>query len=200
MKRVLVLGAQGHLGKEIVKQLEKEKTIEQTCYDRELITYLPANGHNIQADVCDPVALYKVTLHQDYIVCSLNGDWLKQAQTLVEVLKDNTHVTLIWITGMGIHDEVKGRFAHVWRGYVRMYPEYIQAANCIMHSGIHYTLLRTADLVETTSHIPYCLHFDGEEARSQYVSISNVAQFIVKMIIDENQTYVNKSIGITNAE
>ena len=197
MKNVLVLGAGGVLGSEITRQLEQQPDVRQTGYDVRRISYARSNGKNICADVCDENALRQAVSGVDFIVCSLNGDWLSQAQTLVSVLHGRQDVRIIWVTGMGIHNEVSGIHGLMWRRYAAMYPDYIQAADCIVNSGIPYTLVRTADLTESGD-TSYRLHHAGEKAHSRYVSRAAVAALIVKMIQSDNSLGLNESIGITD--
>ena len=102
MKNVLVLGAGGVLGSEITRQLEQQPDVRQTGYDVRRISYARSNGKNICADVCDENALQQAVGDVDFVVCSLNGDWLSQARTLVSVLHGQQNVRIIWVTGMGM--------------------------------------------------------------------------------------------------
>ncbi len=197
MKHVLVLGAGGVLGSEITHQLEQLPNIRQTCYDIRQIPYQRSNGRNICADVCNENALRQAVGDMDFVVCSLNGDWLSQAQTLVSVLHGRQDVRIIWVTGMGIHDEVVGIHALMCRRYAAMYPDYIQAADCIANSGIPYTLVRTADL-RNSDDTNYHLHHAGEKAHSRYVSRAAVASLIVELIQSADHFGINQSIGITD--
>lgn len=197
MKRVLILGAGGILGSEITRQLEQQPDVQQTCYDIRRISYERRNGKNICADVCDENALRQAVKGQNFVVCSLNGDWLSQARTLVSVLHGRQDVRVIWVTGMGIHNEVAGIYGRMWRRYAAVYPDYIQAVDCIANAGIPYTLVRTADLTESDS-TSYHLHYAGEKAHSRFVSRGAVAALIVKMIQSEDNFGLNESIGITD--
>lgn len=196
MKNVLTLGAAGILGSEITFQLEQPE-IRQTCYDIRKIHYFRSNGINICADVCDETALRKAAEGQDFVVCSLNGDWLSQARNIISVLSGRCDVRIIWVTGMGIHNEVAGIYGAMWRGYAIMYPDYIKAADLIADSGIPYTLIRTADLTEFGDE-SYHLHREGEKAHSRFVSRAAVATLISRIILSDDGFGLYESIGITD--
>lgn len=196
MKRVLVLGAGGVLGSEITRQLE-QPDIQQVCYDICPIPYERSNGRNVCADVCNEIDLREAAEKQDFVVCSLNGDWLAQAKMLTKVLHGRQDVRIIWVTGMGIHNEVTGIHGLMWRRYAAMYPDYIRAADCIAGSGIPYTLVRTADLT-VADRKTYHLHHAGEKAHSRWVSRAAVACLIVEIIQSGDGVGLNESIGITD--
>lgn len=92
---------------------------------------------------------------------------------------------------------VAGYYGLLWKRYAAMYPDYIQAADCIVNSGIPYTLIRTADLTEADS-MAYHLHKAGEKAHSRYVSRAAVANLIIKIIMSDDNFGLNESIGITD--
>lgn len=197
MINVLTLGANGVLGTEITKQLEQIDNINQLCYDIRQISYERRNGRNICADVCDRSELSAAVKGQDFIVCSLNGDWLGQARALVSVLDPAHSPRIIWVTGMGIHNEVAGIHGLVWRKYASIYPDYIEAADLIASCGAPYTLIRTADLTEDGD-ASYHLHRAGQRAHSRYVSRSAVAKLITEIILSPDDFGLNESLGITD--
>ena len=45
---------------------------------------------------------------QDVLLCSLEGDVLTMAKNIVAALAKTSVKRIIWITGMGIHHEIKG--------------------------------------------------------------------------------------------
>lgn len=197
MKKVLTLGADGVLGSEITRQLEAQSEVTQRCFDICPISYQRSNGENVQGDVCDQQKLQDAVKGMDYIVCSLNGDWLKQASTIVSVVQKGKKAHIIWVTGMGIHNEVPGLYGRMWRKYAQIYPNYIKAADVIAQSGLPYTLVRTADLTQNTNN-KYRLYKEGEKVKSKYVSRAAVAKMIVDLITSERPFGINESIGITN--
>lgn len=45
---------------------------------------------------------------QDVLLCSLDSDVLTMAKNIVAALADTDVNRIVWITGMGIHHEIKG--------------------------------------------------------------------------------------------
>lgn len=76
-------------------------------------------------------------------------------------------------------------------------PEYVMASDKIMNSGICYTLVRAAHLVNGTNE-EYYLSKEGEKIHSNSVCRSAIAKFVEDMIKDDRGLGENESLGITN--
>ncbi|MDD2341318.1 MAG: SDR family oxidoreductase [Tolumonas sp.] len=198
MKNVLVLGATGRTGRLVVQQLAQVADVNQTVYVRDpnkLSCGGIADLTVVKGDATDVRKLADAMMGQDIVISCLNGDVLSQAKSIVEALKDTEVSRIIWITGMGIHREVPGIVGFLLNFLVRKYPEYVMAADAIADSGVAYTLVRAAHLLdgETTS---YHLTNEGEKIRKNSVTRSAVAKAIVDMVSSEFEG--NYSLGITN--
>ena len=194
--KVLTLGAAGVLGSEIVRWLEMLPDAEQTCADIRKPTYHCPNGVNVQVDARDSSQLAPLVKGQDFIVCSLNGDWLTMAKALIAAIPQGQNTRILWVTGLGIHNEVRGLYGLYWRHYAAAYPDYIEAADTIAASCFPYTLIRTADLTEDGDS-SYHLQKEGQGVNSRFVSRAAVARLITEIIADP-ALYRNESIGITD--
>lgn len=197
MKTVLIIGAAGILGREITMQLETLSDVTQICFDLASIPYQRENGVNVNGDACNMTQLSEVVQSADIIVCSLNGDWLKQARTIVQAIPIEKSPRIIWVTGMGIHNEVPGMLGMMWRRYAAIYPAYIKAADVIAESGKPYVLIRTADLTDG-SESKYHLYQEGDKVKQKYVSRKAVAHLIIDIITEQVEISEQESIGITN--
>lgn len=197
MVKVLTLGAAGILGSEITRQLESMPDVEQVCCDVRGLPCRRKNGTNVQANAREKSQLVPLVKGQDFIVCSLNGDWLGMAKALVAAIPEGQDTQIIWVTGLGIHNEVRGIYGLFWRHYAAAYPDYIEAADYIASSGFPYTLIRTADLTENGDS-SYHLQKEGQSVNSRFVSRAAVAKLITRIVTEPTQIYRNESIGITN--
>ena len=88
MVKVLTLGAAGVLGSEITRQLESLPDVEQICCDVRGLPYRRKNGTNVKANAREKSQLVPLVKGQDFIICSLNGDWLGMAKALVAAIPE----------------------------------------------------------------------------------------------------------------
>lgn len=150
MKRVFVLGATGGIGHWVTKLLSEKTDIQQTVYVRtpaKLDAEIASNVQVIQGDVLNTKALSEAMQKQDIVVAALSEDWLGQAKSIVGAGKGLPIKHIFWVTGLGIHREVPGKTGEILEYYVNRFPEYIQAADTISNSGVPYTLVRAANLM-----------------------------------------------------
>ena len=134
---------------------------------------------------------------QEIIVAALEGDVLSMARSLIVACATANSVRrIIWMTGMGIHGEVKGIRKFFLDQYVRQYPDYIRAADAIAASKIPYTLLRCPNIYDGEN-AQYDLTTECQQPRNRDVERAAIARCIADMIRDE-RLGKNKSLGITN--
>lgn len=79
---------------------------------------------------------------QDILLCSLDGDVLTMAKNIVSALAETSVKRIIWITGMGIHHEIKGIHGLMLNQLAKKMTEYIKAADTVAASAAVTTLLR----------------------------------------------------------
>lgn len=200
MKQVLVLGATGGIGHWVAKLLSGKADIQQTVYIRtpaKLGTEIISNVQVMQGDVLDTKNLSEAMQKQDIVVAALSEDWLGQAKSIVEAAKGLPIKHIFWVTGLGIHREVPGKTGEILEYYVNRFPEYIQAADTISNSGVPYTLVRAANLMNGNN-TTYYIQNEGEPVHSETVDRCAVAKYIVDSITGADDLNKNASVGITN--
>lgn len=200
MKNILVLGAAGRTGRYILRALNAEENLHVTAFDIRPDTDMMAQYPRIRfvwGDVLDDGALIGVMLDQEIVVASLEGDVLPMARSLIVACATAGSVRrIIWMTGMGIHGEVKGIRKLFLDQYVRQYPDYIRAADAIAASKIPHTLLRCPNIYDGEN-AQYDLTTEHQQPRNRDVERAAIAHCIADMIQDE-QLGKNESLGITN--
>lgn len=199
MKKVVIFGAAGHTGKYITKKMKSEKDIELSVFVRN-----PAKFENmdltdvnvIQGDALNAEDVEKAMQGQEILLCSLEGDVLTMAKNIVSALEKTSVKRIIWITGMGIHHEIKGARGIMLNMYAKKRPEYIEAADTIAASPAVTTLLRCPG-IKNGNNTKYFLTKEGEQPSHKDIDRAGIAQCMYDLIEDESLG-VNESFGITN--
>src|ERR1700722_13300219 len=86
---------------------------------------------------------------KDVVYAKLDGKLGKQAKNIVKAMSESGIKRLIFITSLGIYDEVPGKFG-AWnkRMIGRYLGPYRKAAEVIEASNLKYTILRPAWLTD----------------------------------------------------
>ncbi len=199
MKKVVIFGAAGHTGKYLTRKMQKTVDVELTVFVRN-----PAKFGNmdmtgvriIQGDALNADDVRRAMDGQDILLCSLEGDVLTMAKNIVSVLGETGVKRIIWITGMGIHHEIKGIRGMMLNQLAKKRPDYIEAADTIAASDAVTTLLRCPGIQDGDNE-KYELTKEGVQPSHRNVDRAAIAQCMADMIADETLG-ANESLGITN--
>lgn len=201
MSNVLILGANGQIARLAEKQLLSEtkhhltlflrnaKRLEVTDKDRETI---------IEGDATDPEALSQAMADIDIVYANLGGGKTieTQAKAVVQAMDLAKVSRLIWISTLGIYDEVPGAFGK-WNhqqldgGYLEPYTA---AAKVVENSDLDYTIIRPAWLSDEDS-VDYELTHRDDLFKGTEVSRKSIADLVTKLINDPKQ-YQKDSLGV----
>ncbi len=118
------------------------------------------------------------------------------ARNIVAALETTSVKRIIWITGMGIHHEIKGARGIMLNMLAKKMPEYIEAADMIAASSAVTTLLRCPG-IKDGDNTKYFLTREGEQPSRKNIDRAGIAQCMYDLIEDET-VGINDSLGITN--
>ena len=200
MEKVLILGAHGKIA-----QLTRAQLLAKT--DAQLVLFLrKANRLTIQdqqreqlveGDASQQADLVQAMKGVTVVYANLAGANIEaQAKTVVSAMKAAGVKRLIWISTLGIYDEVPGAYGQ-WNhqmlddGYL---PTYAAAAKVIETSGLAFTIIRPAWLSDKDEIDCEITHrtdtFKGTE-----VSRKSVAAEVVRLIQNPTEA-VGDSLGL----
>jgi uncharacterized protein YbjT (DUF2867 family) len=195
--KILILGAHGRIARVAIRLLLETTEAELTLYLRKA-TRLSALQSNdrvslVDADVLDIAALDGAMAGQDIVYANLSGDMEKQARAIVVGMRKADVRRLIFISSMGIYDEVPGEHPG------SILDPYRRSAAVVEASDFDYTIIRPAWLSDRDE-IAYGTTVKGESfANSRaHVSRKSVADLIVKLVMTPGLG-VRESIGIHGA-
>lgn len=201
MSNVLIIGANGQIARLAEQQLLSETKHHLTLFLRDAKRLEVADADRetvIEGDATDPDALNKAMAGIDVVYANLAGTKTieTQAKAVVQAMDLAKVSRLIWISTLGIYDEVPGAFGK-WNhqqlddGYL---PTYRAAAKVVEHSDLDYTIVRPAWLSNDDT-VDYELTHRDDLFKGTEVSRKSVADLVVKLINDPKK-YVHDSLGV----
>lgn len=198
MKQVLVLGAHGKIAQLVTKNLLAHD-IQQKLFLRNsarLQIEDPAKEWLIEGNATSLFDLQQAMTGSEIVYANLAGEIVEEARNVVAAMKAKGIKRLIWISTLGIYDEVPGNYGK-WNheqldgGYLETYAE---AASVIEDSGLDYTIIRPAWLDDQTE-VAYELTYKGQAFKGTEVSRASIADLVTKIILDP-ELYLGESLGV----
>lgn len=202
MAKVLILGANGKIAR-----LAEHIFVDTT--DTSLKLYLRdaerlddfVDSHDklteaIEGDSTDVQNLVESMKDVDLVYANLAGNNITaQAKAVVEAMHAANKTRLVWISTLGIYDEVPGKFGEWNKKILGDYiTNYAAAAKVIEDSDLDYTIIRPAWLTDKPE-VDYEVTQKGEDFKGTEVSRRSIAQIVVDISQDPDK-FKRESIGV----
>lgn len=180
-KNVLILGAAGQVARFAIDLFLERTDVRLTLYLRRanrLRTLQSDRVHVVEGDVLDVKTLQSAVEGQDVVYGNLAGQLEQQARNIVQAMHGAGVKRLIFISSMGIHDEIPGE------RHSAILDPYRKSAAVIEASDLDYTILRP-EWMNDKDEIDYETTQKGEPFKNPkaVVSRKSVADLIVKLTL-----------------
>jgi uncharacterized protein YbjT (DUF2867 family) len=195
LSNVLILGANGGIARLAIDLFLKETDVRLTLYLRHSYRLRNMESNRvrvIEGDVLDIEKLKEAMIGQDVVYANLAGDLEQMAKNIVEAMDATGVKRLIFISSMGIYDEVPGE------KYGSILDPYRKAAQIIEASDLDYTILRPAWFTNQDE-IDYETTQKGEPFKGSVVSRKSVAHLVVTLAVSP-ELEVRRSLGVNKPE
>jgi uncharacterized protein YbjT (DUF2867 family) len=195
MTNVLILGANGSLARVAIDMFLKETDANLTLFMRNsnrLSNIVSNRVRVIEGDVMDLEQLKEAMIGQDFVYANLAGNLEQLAKTIVEAMDATGLKRLIWISSMGIYDEVPGE------RHGSILNPYRKSAAVIEASDLDYTILRPGWFTNKDE-IDYETTQKDELFKGHDVSRKSIADLIVKLAVTLGLE-VRNSLGVNKPE
>lgn len=203
MTKIAILGAAGQIAQLVEPMLLKKTDVDMVLYLRhpnKLHQVDESREEIIKGDASNFNELKAALAGVDLVYANLAGANIEdQAETVVKAMDANGIKRLIWISSLGIYDEVPGKFGDWNKNILGSYlTTYRAAADQITESDLYYTIIRPAwltnkDEVNYEKTIGAQTPFKGTE-----VSRLSVADYIVKIIKNPEED-LKANVGLDKA-
>lgn len=197
MKNVLIIGATCTLGC-AARQAILAGTDDQLTLFARSANRLQINDDSrekvISGNVMNDADLDKAMAGQDAVFAALSGNLGAYAKQIVAAMDRNQVSRLVFITSMGIYDEIPASVGA--SGNLSSNPvlqTYRDAADEIEASDLNYTIVRPGWF--TDGPVNYEVTRKGEPFGGHDVSVSSIADIVMKLVNDDT-LYSKDSIGV----
>jgi uncharacterized protein YbjT (DUF2867 family) len=195
MNNVLIIGANGGIARHAIDLFLNQTDAQLTLYlrkARRLKEVDPSRARVVDGDVLDTARLKEAMAGQDVVYANLAGDLARMARGVVRAMDETGVHRLIWISSMGIYDEVPGQ------RYRSVLDPYRDSARVIEASDLDYTILRPAWFTDADE-IDYETTQKGEPFKGSVVSRRSVAALVVK-VAQSPHLEARHSLGVSKPE
>ncbi|GEO58736.1 NAD(P)H-binding protein [Companilactobacillus bobalius] len=195
MKKVLIIGATGTIGSAVRQTLLNETDDQLTLFARSASRLNASDRETVLAgDVTKDSDLDKAIAGQDAVFVALSGNLGQFAKKIVAAMDRNNVSRLLFITSMGIYDEIPASVGASGNlSSNSMLRSYREAADVVEDSDLNYTVIRPGWF--TNGPVDYEITKKGEPFGGHDVSISSIADFVKNAIADDNY-YSHDSVGL----
>jgi uncharacterized protein YbjT (DUF2867 family) len=177
MTNVLILGATGSVARVATDLFLEGTDARLTLYvrsARKLRNVDASRARVVEGDVLDTATLAEAMAGQDVVYANLAGDLERMARSVVQAMNETGVRRLIWISSMGIYDEVPGEKSG------SILDPYRKSAQVIEASDLDYTILRPGWFTNADE-VDYETTPKGEPFRGHDVSRKSLASLVVKL-------------------
>ena len=193
----LILGAHGQIARVATDLFLKRADMQLTLYLRKARRLKLSDRADrlrvIEGDVLDIKTLEAAMTGQDVVYANLAGDLEQLARCIVKTMENARIKRLIFVSSMGIYDEVPGE------RYGEILDPYRKATSLIEASVLDYTIVRPAWL-NNRDEIDYATTQKGQpfQNASKEVSRKSVADLVVKLAMTTGLE-IRSSLGVHKA-
>lgn len=198
MTKVLILGANGAVSKAAINSFLENTSYTLRLFLRDanrLPDYASDRIRVREGDATNFEDVNRAMEDVDIVLASLSGELDKEAHTIVDAMNANNVKRLIFVTSIGIYNEVPGNFGLWVQDQISDYLViYRKAADIIEQTDLDYTIFRPAWLTHTNE-IDYEITKKDEPFKGTEVSRKSVAAIAVQIAKDP-ALYSRDNIGI----
>ena len=196
-KRVLIIGATGSIGSKVRKTLLQTTNYKLTLFSSSAgsLPVTPNREIGVSGNVMNKNDLMRVIPNQDAVFAALSGDLGRMARSIVDTMKSCGVRRIIFISSMGIYNEIPRSIGGGNLNENSMLRPYRDAADVIESSGLDYTIIRPGWFDEGSDN--YEITRKGEQFKGHDASRQAIANLVVKCI---NGFGIYESLGINRPQ
>lgn len=199
MEKVILLGATSNISKYLIPMLLNDTDSELTLFARRADQRLTEYQGNPRITIFDGdwnnLQDLNAAIKGQDIVFMATGHFKEANELVVRAMKKNDVKRLVVAGGLGIYDEVAGKFGQWNAQMMGDYTNIKQSAKVIDDSGLDYTFLRMSWLYNQDNNFSYQIVPQGQPMKGTQVTRQAIAKLITDIVKDPS-LYAQQSIGV----
>ena len=195
-KKVTIIGATGSIGRTVTDYLLDNSNDEMVLFARSagrIKVEEAARERVVEGDVHNAEELDSAIAGSDAVFAALSGDLGRMAQDIVASMDRTGVKRLIFISSMGIYNEIPAWGAEGNLDRNPVLDTYREAADVVEASDLDYTVIRPGWF--TSGPVDYEVTRKGEPFGGHDVSRASIADLVMKLVADP-ELYAHDSVGI----
>ena len=198
-KRILIIGATGSIGSKLRKTLLEKTNYKLTLFSTRAnrLQINPNREVAVSGNVNNKSDLARIIPNQDVVFAALSGNLGTMAKNIVEAMKQTTTRRLIFISSMGIYNEIPRSIGGGNLNENSMLRPYREAADVIEASTLDYTIIRPGWFDEGNDN--YEITKKGQPFKGHDVSRQAICNLVLKLI-QQSGFGVRESLGINRPQ
>ena len=198
-KRILIIGATGSIGSKLRKTLLSKTDYKLTLFSTSAnrLQINPNREVAISGDVNNKNDLTRAIQNQDVVFAALSGSLGRMAKSIVEVMERSPTRRLIFISSMGIYNEIPRSIGGGNLNENSMLRPYREAADVIEASTLDYTIIRPGWFDEGSDN--YEITRKGEAFKGNDISRQAIANLVLNLI-QQSGFGIRESLGINRPQ
>lgn len=202
---IIVFGASGGVGREVVKQaLDKGYRVTAYVRDRSRLPIQHANLTMAVGDGMDEAAVVRVIQGQDAVLCCAGGRGMGKSTLMAEMtrhiiagMKRHGVTRIGYVASAGIHGELNGLMGKFIMFLLRNpLADHRRAYEQLRASGLQWTVARPMSLKDDAGTGQYRESAEGTAPAGTKIARADVAHFLLRTLEDDQ--YVHQSVGLAD--
>jgi putative NADH-flavin reductase len=201
--KMIIFGASGATGLELVKQaLDAGYLVTGFVRSAPKLTISHPNLSVVVGDALSREDVSNAIAGHEVVVSCLGAKGLgpttvlsEMAANIVEGMKRNKVIKIIYLASAGIYSEIPGIFGFIAHRLMRnVFADHKKAADIVSDSHLKWTIVRPMLLTFNPAKGKYRTTFEGVPKRWRKIARADVAHFLLAVLIDDH--FVRKSVAI----
>ena len=201
MKKVTILGGNGKIAQELIPKLKENGNFEIKLFVRDPKKLKIKTQEIVTGDATNKEDVLRAIKNSDIVYSNLGPlGTEKVIDPIIDALHEEGIKRIIWISTIGVYEEVPFSEQAEKRlkasGFISQNQYVVKK---LEESDLEYTIIRP-NWITYDNEVNYETYDKEEKIAGNHVTQKSVVDFLEKILLDDSNKYIRKSIAISDAD